>query len=480
MIFMEDFEAKIQRYYSELKEGVYKYYDSDFFDSVLEYILSEDDLNKFMPVAKHYKSIHKSTLNLKRVFIEYVSITQSLDKAIKLALNLYREYKNHYQVTFLVAYLMHQKGKHDKAVIFLQRARTMIYTPSSEFIVDVEIEPEDRQEIDLMLGESYYILQSYDKAIFHFELAKDFACENEGDLQMLFDSYCRTQQQERGVSHLIQMDQTYKLDMGVYIAELYQGRGNWETAIEYYTTAMNKGSRYYGERGLKKHADLLRLSGQYQTALTLYLSVYKPSEDPLPNLSQNIGLCYMKQGDADAAIPYFYEAIRVDPLYDEAYGYLAHTLVELKRDKDAFVILRKAFLLGLNHELLFQSLFRLTIQLDCYERTVDFLDQYVEEIDMNQTRLGYFLNIFSQKKVELTDKILSLWPFPSFIVVSGLHIHISAKLFRDQKTDNRVVVFFANGIAMNKEWLTKFEVIYPELAEQSPFRELLKDNTDWV
>lgn len=473
---MEEFEHKIERYFSEIKKNEKKYYDSDFFDQVIDIVLSENMFEYFTPIAKHYVSIHGTSLNLKKAYIEYIAATESSQEAITLARELYIENSTHFQVTFLLGLLLHQEDNHSEALIFLLRAKRMIGDQTGIYTMGVELEEEDKQELDTLIAESYYFLGNYSSCLSYFEESEDYACLLDINLHMMLDSYCRLHQIRRGIQHFETIQHHYDLDLESSLAHLYEKLGHWEKALSLYRIVIDR--RIYGQREAKQYADLLFKTTRFEEALKLYLDIFVDSEEPLPEICLNIARCYTGLHKCDQAIPYYEECIRIDPHLTAAYAYYARHLINFSLFAQAIEVLSRAIFLGLTHKALSETLLYCLTWSEMQAEAF-LLIKNCTELPLDQSKASLYLDKLIVSQPQSFELILKKWTPDEPIYSPSILVHQAVKTYHSKAVDPMVIQLFAKAIARDKLWLKKFSEVYPDLADKSPFKELIKANVDW-
>jgi len=306
----EEFEENnfsITRYESMLKSNDIKFFDSDEFESIINYYLENGKIAKAKKAISLGLSQHPSSIGLKLLRIELLIFEDRLDKADNLLIQLHAIEPENEEIYIQKANILSKQNNHARAIELLTTA--LKYT-------------DDKSDVYALIGMEYLFMDDFQNAKVNFMKCLEIDNEDYSSLYNIIYCFDFLEEREEAIKYLNQfLDKNPYSEIGwIQVGKQYFELGDYKKALAAYDFAIISDEYFIGAY-LEKGKTLEKLK-KYNEAIENY-RITLELDDPTSFALLRIGKCFEKLGDDDFAIQHYSRTVHEDPLLDK--GWIAIT-----------------------------------------------------------------------------------------------------------------------------------------------------------
>lgn len=347
----EEMLAAVSRYEKMLQESGSGFFDVHEFEIIFDYYFSQKKYKQARDVLKMAKNQHPGALSLElkeaQILVEKGKAEEALIK-IALVESMDGNNENLYLLKGS-AYLL--LNNHDKAQEYYEKA--------------IEIS-EDKEDWVINIAYTFERIGLYKKAIYLLEKYLENNTQTEDILWELAVFYEQDGQDDKALSYYERF-----LDMNPFSESGWFNRGvilnqmeRFQEAIESFDFVLAINPDY--SSALFNKGNTLANMDQHEDAIRVYHEFLLTDENH-PMTLNYIGESYEKLDDRTMAYQYFRRARSADPTYSEPWYGLAGIMLDRDNPYEALYYIRKAILLKENNPDYLFLLGKVNIKLEFYE-----------------------------------------------------------------------------------------------------------------
>ncbi|MCC9043206.1 tetratricopeptide repeat protein [Myroides sp. M-43] len=319
----EEYKLSLSRFESMLKTNKVLFFDSEEFENIILHYLDSGKLNLAKKALKLGLDQHPHSIGLKLVEVELLVFQNKLESADRLLTEIESIDPENEEVFIQRANVYSKKGRHEEAIISLQKALTLT---------------EDLADVYSLLGMEYLMLDQIDLAKDNFILCLEHDDEDQSALYNVVYCFDFLSENEEAIEFLNKfIDKSpyseiawHQLGRQYFIIKNYE-KAEW--AFDYATLIDEEFIGAYIEKG-----KTLEKLNKFKEAIDNYMTTIE-LDDPNSYVLMRIGSCYESLNNFPQAYQYYKKAVHEDPMLDK--GWIALTdlcILEANYDKALFYL----------------------------------------------------------------------------------------------------------------------------------------------
>lgn len=449
----------LTKFESMLKTNNVLFFDSGEFENIIYHYLEIGKIALAKKAIKLGLEQHPTSVNLKLFQVEIYVLEDKLQLADKLLDALYLLEPSNGEIYIQKASILSKRDKHQAAIDTLMIALNLI---------DDE---EDEADLYALIGMEYLFLDQFENAKNSF--IKCLELDNEDYTALYNIIYCFDFLDLN--SEAIDFLNNY-LDFNPYSEVAWHQLGRqyftlkeYEKALAAFDFAIISDDTFVGaylEKGkvLEKQKKYIEAIENYKITLAL--------EEPTSFALLRIGNCHEKLGEFDLAVQYFYKTVHEDPLLDK--GWIAITKFYNKQQnfQKALYYINKAINIDCDNVLYWKLYAQINQRLNFleeaergYKKTLD-LGNY--ELDTWLSRADILIKLGECEAAAL-NLIQSAEFYPETAEIEYRLAGIYYTLLESEKG----FYHLKNGLLLNPEYDFIIEELFPLIANQRSFKQIL-------
>lgn len=386
-------EELAERFDRMMESGSEEYFDTDEFESLIDYFLSMLNTDKASIVLEKAINMHPGSNSLKIRKARHLATEGHHLKALKLLEEVENTEPQNPDLLMTRASVYSMMMDFKKAVTEYKKAL-------------VVVDEDEREDVYTSIAFEYENMGEYDQALLYLQKALEISSWPDQiiyEIGMCYEMAGKTDEAVAFFSQFIDEHPSsvaawFNLAMSFHQLELY------EKAIDAFEYAIAIDDTYlpaYQSMGQSYMA-----LGQYQKALEVF-EESADIESPEPLIIYYMGECYEKLGQFDLAEREYFKAIDLDPSLPEAWAGLSVVAEEKGQMKNALKYIEKAISYDSNNTdfLLIQA--EMYYHNGMYEKAKATF-QLIEEIDPKDPDLWLDYSLFYLKTGEIGNAVQTL------------------------------------------------------------------------
>lgn len=292
----------VARFQSMLKTNDIFFFDSNEFEEIINHYLSTGIFPLAKKAMKMGLSQHPSSVDLKQLKIEILTMEDKLEEAIELLDEIHLIEPYNEEIFLQKATLLSKQGYHPEAISLLKDALPSAY---------------EKGEILSHIAMEYLEMQDYEEACDFFMQAVDTDEDTEEMLFYVIYCFSLLGKKSHAIDYLTTLldKRPYAEEAWYYLGKEYIELKEYDKAITSLDYAIFSDDTFIGAYFEKGKA--LEATNRYQEALETYL-ITTELDDPTDFAYLRIGKCHEKLGRDSLALKYYLKAHDNDPLGDKA------------------------------------------------------------------------------------------------------------------------------------------------------------------
>ncbi|WP_121966382.1 tetratricopeptide repeat protein [Myroides sp. N17-2] len=319
----EEYKLSLSRFESMLKTNKVLFFDSEEFENIILHYLDSGKLNLANKALKLGLEQHPNSIGLKLVEVELLIFQNKLEAADRLLNEIESIDPENEEVFIQRATVYSKKGRHEDAIVSLQKALTLT---------------EDLSDVYSLLGMEYLLLDNIELARDNFILCLEHDDEDQSALYNVVYCFDFLSEHDEAIDFLNNfIDKAPYSEIAWHqLGRQYFAIKNYEKAewaFDYATLIDEEFIGAYVEKG--KTQEKLN---KFKEAIENYMITLE-LDDPTSYVLMRIGSCYESLNNFPQAYQYYKKAVHEDPMLDK--GWIALTdlcILESNYDKALFYL----------------------------------------------------------------------------------------------------------------------------------------------
>lgn len=319
----EEYKLSLSRFESMLKTNKVLFFDSEEFENIILHYLDSGKLNLANKALKLGLEQHPNSIGLKLVEVELLIFQNKLEAADRLLNEIESIDPENEEVFIQRATVYSKKGRHEDAIVSLQKALTLT---------------EDLSDVYSLLGMEYLLLDNIELARDNFILCLEHDDEDQSALYNVVYCFDFLSEHDEAIVFLNNfIDKAPYSEIAWHqLGRQYFAIKNYEKAewaFDYATLIDEEFIGAYVEKG--KTQEKLN---KFKEAIENYMITLE-LDDPTSYVLMRIGSCYESLNNFPQAYQYYKRAVHEDPMLDK--GWIALTdlcILESNYDKALFYL----------------------------------------------------------------------------------------------------------------------------------------------
>lgn len=319
----EEYKLSLSRFESMLKTNKVLFFDSEEFENIILHYLDSGKLNLANKALKLGLEQHPNSIGLKLVEVELLIFQNKLEAADRLLNEIESIDPENEEVFIQRATVYSKKGRHEDAIVSLQKALTLT---------------EDLSDVYSLLGMENLLLDNIELARDNFILCLEHDDEDQSALYNVVYCFDFLSEHDEAIDFLNNfIDKAPYSEIAWHqLGRQYFAIKNYEKAewaFDYATLIDEEFIGAYVEKG--KTQEKLN---KFKEAIENYMITLE-LDDPTSYVLMRIGSCYESLNNFPQAYQYYKRAVHEDPMLDK--GWIALTdlcILESNYDKALFYL----------------------------------------------------------------------------------------------------------------------------------------------
>ncbi len=453
----EEASLSLNRFESMLKSNDVKFFDSNEFESIIDYYIENGKIAKAKKALSLGLSQHPSSISLRLLRVEVMVFENQLDKADDLLAELHAIEPKNEEVYIQKANILSKQHDHKKAIQLLKMA--LDYT-------------KDPADVYSLLGMEYLFLDDYEHAKINFMYCLENDPEDYSSLYNIIYCFDILEQHTEAIKYL----NTF-LDKNPYCEVAWHQVGKQYYDLELYKKALTSfdfaiiSDEYFIGAYLEKGKVLEKLK-RYPEAIENY-KITLELDDPTSFALLRIGKCYEQLGQYDLAIQYFSRTVHEDPLLDKGWIAITDFYMRKKNFQKALYYINKAISIDSENVLYWKRYATINNRLSFFEeaergyRKALELGNYELETWLSRSDILKFLGEYEAARHNLFQAIEF---YPENVEI----LYRLAGLFYETQNFEKGENFLKQALSIDTEYHIILEELFPRVYALSIVQNIIK------